>query len=73
MFFMRVPIDVVFVRSEKRNHGKDQKVISSMFQSVQPWKPLLFDLKANDTIELPEGTIEKCRIQPGDELSLSLT
>ena len=67
MWFMRITIDVVFVRSVE---GK--WLVSSVFASVRPWRffPVL-DLRASETLELPAGTIGRHAIAPGDEICIS--
>ena len=67
MWFMRIPIDVVFVRKD----GANWKV-TSVHESVRPWKLLpLRDGRASETLELPTGTIRRCAINDGDELCIS--
>lgn len=69
MWFMSIPIDVVFLRREKSADGSDVFRISSTHEKVKPWKVLpLFDLRATDTLELPTGTIARCLAQAGDEV-----
>lgn len=72
MWFMRIPIDVVFVRTEKGRDGSLRRVVSSTHESVRPWRPLpLADFRASDTLELPTGTIRRCELAAGDELVCS--
>lgn len=68
MWFMKIAIDVVFL---KRNND-DRFIVTSIRKSIPAWKivPLL-DMRATDTLELPVGTIDRCRIQVEDELCLS--
>jgi uncharacterized membrane protein (UPF0127 family) len=67
MWFMSIPIDVVFVKL-----NGDRKVVTSAHRSVRPWKALpLNDGSAHETLELPEGTIDRIGIAPGDELCTS--
>lgn len=64
MWFMRFSIDVVFLGKEDR--------VSSVHRSVRAWRLLpLNDFKAQHCLELPEGTIDRCAIQAGDQLCLS--
>jgi uncharacterized membrane protein (UPF0127 family) len=66
MWFMSIPIDVVFLR----NNG-ERKVVTSAHRSVRPWKTLpLSDGRAHETLELPEGSIDRLGIAPGDELCI---
>lgn len=72
MWFMRMPIDVVFVRSAGSAGGAFTHVVSSARENVRPWKFLpLRDGRADQTLELPVGTIERCKITAGDELCIS--
>ena len=65
MWFMSIPIDVVFLRVER-----DRKVVTSV-RSVRPWKLLpLSDGRAHETLELPVGSIERLGISVGDELCI---
>ena len=71
MWFMKFPIDVVFIRLEKKADGNVWKV-SSVHESVQPWRLLpLMDLRGSETLELPEGTIRSHAIMIGDELCIN--
>lgn len=68
MWFMAFPIDIVFLR--KNLDGK--RTVTSTHSRVKPWGLLpTSDWKANDVLELPEGTIKKEGIQPGDSLCIS--
>jgi uncharacterized protein len=72
MWFMKIPIDVIFLKKENQSNGNPIWKVSSTHQNVRPWKPLpLRDAKASDTLELPAGTIQRCEIRVGDELCLS--
>lgn len=65
MWFMTIPIDVVFLRVER-----ERKVVTSV-HSVHPWKLLpVSDGRAHETLELPLGSIERLGISPGDELCI---
>jgi uncharacterized membrane protein (UPF0127 family) len=67
MWFMRIPIDVVFV-------AKQDSVlkVTRVFETAKPWKLLpIRDGKATETVELPVGTIARCDIRVGDELCIS--
>ena len=69
MWFMSIPIDVVFVDRSAQN-GNLQVV--SVHENVRPWRALpLRDGRARDTIELPVGTIARHKIREGDQLCLS--
>ena len=72
MWFMSIPIDVVFVRRERGSTGEDRWRVTSTHRTVRPWKLLpLRDGKASETLELPVGTIQRCDIRAGDELCIS--
>lgn len=62
MFFMRFPIDVLFV-------GKDNRVVG-LVENIKPFRlsPIFF--KSNYAVELCSGTIAKTRISIGDELGM---
>ncbi|HCM40998.1 MAG: hypothetical protein A2Z97_15035 [Bdellovibrionales bacterium GWB1_52_6] len=71
-WFMTMRIDVVFIRKEVTAQGKTSWKISSVHPGVRPWRILpLFDRQADDTLELPDGTIERCTLRAGDELCIS--
>ena len=64
MWFMRIPLDVVFLRLSERGF-----VVSSVRENVRPWRVLpLHDFKATETLELPAGTVARLGLQTGDEL-----
>lgn len=68
MWFMSIPIDVVFLRREK---GSDRWRIISAHADVPAWRALpLRDGKASETLELPAGTIQRCGLAAGDELCI---
>jgi uncharacterized protein len=68
MWFMSIPIDVVFVRKE----NETTFVVSSTRENARPWKILpLRDGRASETLELPVGTIAKHAIRAGDRLCIS--
>ena len=69
MWFMRIPIDVVFVKVT----GATRVLrVTRVVESVKPWKLLpLRDGSASETLELPVGTIQRCDIREGDELCIS--
>jgi uncharacterized membrane protein (UPF0127 family) len=75
MWFMSIPIDVVFVRAEAQNEAgdtHDRWKVCSVHEDMRPWKLLpLRDGRATDTLELPVGTIRRCAIAEGDLLCLS--
>jgi uncharacterized membrane protein (UPF0127 family) len=72
MWFMRFPIDVVFLKIETSRDGKKTWRVSSVRESVRPWKLLpLTDWRASETLELPAGTVRSSALQAGDEVCIS--
>lgn len=68
MWFMSIPIDVVFLRRESPSCWR----ITSVHEGVRPWRLLpLRDGRASETLELPEGTVGRCEIAAGDEVCIS--
>ncbi len=54
MWFMRMAIDVVFLRKE---NAVNEYSVASVHEGVRPWRVLpLFNLRATDTLELPVGS-----------------
>ncbi|MFH0763259.1 MAG: DUF192 domain-containing protein [Candidatus Omnitrophota bacterium] len=62
-FFMRFPIDVLFV-------DKNNKIVKTIANFV-PFRISNIYFRVSFTIELPAGTIEKTLTSPGDILTLS--
>jgi hypothetical protein len=60
-FFMKFPIDVVFVARD----GQVRKVR----HAVAPWR-MSGCLRAYAVIELPAGTLREAGVEPGDRLEL---
>jgi uncharacterized protein len=60
-FFMKFPIDLVYVDKKRR--------VRKVRKAVPPWR-LSACLTAHSILELPAGTVEKTGTQPGDELSI---
>lgn len=60
MFFMRYPIDAVFVDGR----GRVTKVVANL----KPWRVVWWARKAKDCLELPAGAAAAAGIQVGDEL-----
>ena len=70
MYFMSMPIDVVFLRVDYAREG-ERKVVTSAHGNVRPWKLLpLGDGSAHETLELPSGSVARLGIAPGDELCI---
>lgn len=70
MWMMKFRIDVVFI---KRTSAQTpfRFSVSSVHESVRPWKPFpIFDFRAEDVLELPEGTIQAHSLAVHDELEI---
>jgi uncharacterized protein len=65
MFFMRFPIDAVFVDAE----GCVTKVVPDL----RPWRVVWWARGARDCLELPAGAAARSDTRAGDELSLVAT
>ncbi len=61
-FFMRFPIDLVYIDREKR--------IRKTSSAVGPWR-LSVCWSAHSILELPAGTIEKTQTERGDTLEIT--
>jgi uncharacterized membrane protein (UPF0127 family) len=70
MWFMRISIDVVFLRKDEAGEGAPIEGIyriTSTHREVPPGKVLpLRDGAANNTLELPAGTIARRSLDVGD-------
>lgn len=67
MWFMSIPIDIVFLRE-----GVEPKTftVSRVVSSAKPWSPLPFtDHQAHHTLELPEGAASD--LKTGDVLCIA--
>jgi uncharacterized membrane protein (UPF0127 family) len=62
-FFMKFPIDVVFV------NFKNQVIVSS--ENVPPNRIIWPVKDAKGVLELPAGTVERLAIKPGDFITLT--
>lgn len=62
MFFMRYPIDVVFVDGGGR--------VVRIAERLRPWRIVAWVRGARDCLELPAGAAEAAAIQVGDVLAL---
>lgn len=62
MFFMRFPIDVVFLDESNR--------VVKTVSELRPWKMVLPVRSAYSALELPAGTITKKNIKKGDIIQL---
>lgn len=63
MFFMRYPIDAVFVDSDAR--------VTRCVTALRPWRVLWWARGARDCIELGVGSIAASGTQVGDQLDLA--
>jgi uncharacterized protein len=79
MFFMRFPIDAVFVGREGGGNGREgrgraengdgsvSRSVVAVRRALRPWTGLVPFVKGADgVIELPVGTIDATGTQPGD-------
>jgi uncharacterized membrane protein (UPF0127 family) len=62
MFFMRFPIDVLYV-------DRSLKVVG-LHHTLKPWRVGQFNRRAHFVIELPAGTLEATGTQLGDQLAV---
>jgi len=60
-FFMRFPIDLIYLDKHRR--------VKKVRQAVPPWR-ISACLSACSILELPIGTISRTETDPGDELSI---
>ncbi len=65
MFFMRYPIDVVFLSREHRVVG--------LVQAIAPWRMTRFYRGARIAVELPVGSVQASATQAGDSFSFHPT
>ena len=63
MFFMRIPLDAVFVDKEGR--------VVRIYAELKPWRMTLPVRNAKACIELPAGTMAKAGVQLGGVLTLN--
>ena len=63
MFFMRFPLDVLFVDGDGR--------VVRLYENLRPWRMTRLVPKAKACLELPTGTIAKAGVQVGDLLALT--
>jgi uncharacterized protein len=62
MFFMRFPIDAVFIDGDGR--------VLRCYPDLKPWRVTRIVSKAKACLELPAGTIAGAQLQVGDVLRL---
>jgi uncharacterized membrane protein (UPF0127 family) len=63
MFFMRFPIDVVFVDRQGR--------VTKIVENLKPWRVVFWARGARDAIELPVGAVAASGTQIGDHIELA--
>jgi uncharacterized membrane protein (UPF0127 family) len=63
MFFMRYPIDVVFIDKKHR--------VTKVVSRLRPWRVVLWARGARDCIELRAGALAGTGTRPGDELLIT--
>ncbi|OFZ19718.1 MAG: hypothetical protein A2X94_16825 [Bdellovibrionales bacterium GWB1_55_8] len=72
MWFMRIPIDIVFLTELPGIEGSRKFKVCSVREQAMPWRLLpLRDGRAEHTLELPAGTVRAQSIHPGDELCIA--
>jgi uncharacterized membrane protein (UPF0127 family) len=62
MFFMRYPIDVVFVDKRRR--------VTRTVADLRPWRVVWWARGARDCLELPVGALAASRTVAGDQLGI---
>ena len=65
MFFMRYPIDAVFISKRGR--------VTKVVQNLKPWRVVWWAPGARDCLELRAGAAAESGTQVGDELRLAGT
>jgi uncharacterized protein len=63
MFFMRYPLDIVFLSKEGN--------VVFMYKGIKPWRVGRVVRGARLAVELPEGAIESTGTELGDRVSIS--
>jgi len=63
MFFMRFPIDVLYVDRSLRVVG--------LHHSLKPWRVGQMNMRSHFVIELPAGTLQATGTQVGDQLAVT--
>lgn len=61
-FFMRIPIDVIFLDREN--------TVLKICRSLKPWRPAILARGGKTVIELPAGALNFSGTMPGDRLDL---
>ena len=63
MFFMRFPIDAVFVAEDGR--------VTKIVENLKPWRVVWWARGARDCLELPVGAVQASSTRVGDRLELT--
>lgn len=63
-FGMRFSIDVVFLNEEME--------VKKAVKKVRPFTPIVGCISAKSVLELPEGAIERMKIQVGDKINFEI-
>ena len=61
-FFMRFPIDVVFLDRDF--------IVKKTVKGLRPFRPVVSCRHAQGVLELPERTIDRAQIQIGDRVTI---
>ena len=62
MFFMRFPIDAVFLDRHDR--------VRRVYPGLRPWRVVPLVLGAKAVVELPAGTLEGLSLEKGEQLAI---
>jgi hypothetical protein len=63
MFFMKFPIDAIFLDKENR--------IVKIYHAITPWKMTSLLWKAHSVLEVPAGSSANFGLKQGDQLSIN--
>ena len=67
MWMMKISIDVLFLKKQEKDW-----IIVSIHSKLKPWKLLpVTCFRANDTLELPAGTIDRLQLRNGEVLCIA--
>ena len=67
MWMMRMPIDAIFLKK----HPEGWQIMA-LYPKLKPWRILPVGCwKADDTLELPSGTIERLGLKEGEVLCIA--
>ena len=67
MWMMSMPIDVIFLKKQN-----DEWQVLAIHRNLRPWKVFPVGCrKADDTLELPSGTIDRLKLVEGDVLCIA--